>query len=251
MMRVLWRLAALTLLLAAGLAILFLIFIFLPHRQRLTMKRTWSRLLLAICGIRLRGDTGPPTLPQGPVLVVMNHVSWLDIFVLNARIPSTFVAKAEIRRWPLVGWLVAGSGTVFIERGSRHAVRHVNHEIIRRMAQGEIVAFFPEGSTSEGHTMLPFHTSLFAMAIPEPESGRGAASVVPVALRYFQGDRPSTIPAYVGDQSLVDSIYKILSAQDLSVRVAILEPIDPASAPFTRHALADLARQRIGDALGA
>lgn len=250
MMRVLWRAAAIMLLLTAGLVILFSVFRFLSRAHRLLIKRGWSRLLLLICGISIRFPGGR-SLPKGPLLVVMNHVSWLDIFVLNALMPCTFIAKSEIRRWPFVGWLVAGSGTVFIERGSRHAVRHVNHEIFKRMSNGEIIAFFPEGSTSEGASVLPFHASLFAMAIADSNSGRPSARVVPVAVQYFQNGLRSTIPAYVGQQTLVDSIVRILSARQLSVQLSILEPIDPGPSGMTRQGLADMAQQKIGDVIKA
>ena len=94
-------------------------------------------------------------------MIVANHVSWLDIFVINALDPCRFVAKAEIRSWPVMGWLAAGAGTVFIARGNRRELRHIFKGIVSVLAQGQRVAFFPEGTTSRQGEVLPFHANLF------------------------------------------------------------------------------------------
>ena len=249
MIRLVWRIAALVLVLFAGLLILLLGYRWLPVRGRSVIKQGWSRWLVSVCGLQVelvRCASSPTPLPS---FLVMNHVSWLDIFALNAVLPATFVAKAEIRRWPLVGWLVAGSGTIFVERGSRHAVRKVNHVMSKRLAAGERVAFFPEGTTSDGLSLLPFHTSLFASAMVSDGETFQSQVIQPIALRYFRGDQRSTIPAYIGDQTLVDSIVKILSTKALRAELQLLPVIDQLSVPLTRHALAAEAEQRIRLAL--
>lgn len=241
--------AALALLLIAGLALLLVGFRFLPLSRRLKIKRGWSRLLLFLCGVSVRIDA-PATIDQRS-LIVMNHVSWLDIFIVNSFLPSTFIAKSEIRRWPLVGWLVAGAGTIFIERHARHAVAKTNHEVRSRLSRGERVAFFPEGTTSEGLGVLTFHSSLFAVALSDDEdrqTARQTLPILPVALRFFEADRRSTIAAYVGDQSFLNSLAKILLARGLCVEVRVLPQI-MNEGPVTRQALARLAQQAIGEAL--
>jgi 1-acyl-sn-glycerol-3-phosphate acyltransferase len=245
MTRVLWRISALSLLLIVGLTILLAGYRRLPLARRAAIKQIWSRALLAACGIRLDLRHVQGSLPQKPVLVAMNHVSWLDIFALNAVMPATFVAKSEIRRWPLLGWLVAGSGTVFIERGSRHAVHHANHRIRRRLEAGETIAFFPEGTTSEGSDVLAFHTSLFAAAMHDHAIDKPPFPLLPMAISYHCGDGPSKIPAYVGDQTLMQSMAAILSTPGLSVRLQPLPVIDTTSNELTRHALAESSRQQI------
>ncbi|MBU3724046.1 MAG: 1-acyl-sn-glycerol-3-phosphate acyltransferase [Burkholderiaceae bacterium] len=258
MMRILWRAVLLSLLLLFGLLILFSFYRFIPLAQRCAARRVWSRLLLAIGGVRLEVEKPRGLIADSPMLVVMNHVSWLDIFVLNSVLPSTFIAKSEIRQWPLVGWLLMGADTLFIERASRHAVRHVNHRILERLRRGEHVAFFPESTTSDGTLVLPFHSSLFAMAVPRKKGGDESGTVLlapprvlPVALRYFQYDAPSLIPAYIGEQTFLESVLAILTARGLSVRLRILEPMLPADAEITRQMLAQMAHRRVSAAVDA
>lgn len=249
MIRVLWRVSALLLLLMVGLAILFSFYRFLALSRQQSIKKVWSRVLLDLCGVALdlRHSDGPT--PDRPVLIAMNHVSWLDIFALNAVLPATFVAKSEIRSWPVLGWLVAGTGTVFIERGSRHAVHHANQRISHRLAHGENVAFFPEGTTSEGVDVLPFHTSLFAAAIRDHAIDKPQFPLLPMAITYHQGQERTDICAYVGDQSLVQSIVAILSARELSVRLKKLPLIDDMPMEMTRHELARTSREIIRAAI--
>jgi 1-acyl-sn-glycerol-3-phosphate acyltransferase len=230
MIRLLWRLAALTALLLAGLLILFSIYRLLGQQHRRRIQQRWSQMLLGVCGLTLRATGQWPNNQQtASCLVVMNHVSWLDIFALNAVMPVTFVAKSEIRRWPVLGWLVSGTGTIFIERGNRHAVRRVNHEIRRRIQRAEPVAFFPEGTTSDGSDVLRFHTGLFAAALHEEDERTLDVPIFPVGIRYFHDDARSVIPAYTGDDTLVGSIIKILSHRGLSVELTGLSLISTVS----------------------
>lgn len=249
MIRVLWRISALVLLLIAGLAILFSFYRFLPQPRQQSVKQAWSRVLLAACGVALDVRHSGSELPRGAFLVAMNHVSWLDIFALNAVLPATFVAKSEIRRWPVLGWLVAGTGTVFIERGSRHAVHHANQRIIHKLSSGEPVAFFPEGTTSEGRDVLPFHTSLFAAAIRDHAIDKPQFPLLPIAISYHEGGERSMACAYIGDQSLAQSVMAILSTRGLSVRLQLMPVIDPMPVEMTRHALAQASRQAIRAAI--
>lgn len=252
MIRLLWRTAALALLLTLGLAVLFTVYRLVSLERQCRIRRYWSQRLLWICDITLQVRGEPNIERARPGLVVMNHVSWLDIFVLNAVMPVTFVAKSEIRRWPLVGWLVSGTGTIFIERGSRHAVRHVNHEIRHRLARGEHIGFFPEGTTSDGQGVLPFHTSLFAAALHSPQSmgsGLQPVPVMPLTIRYLQNGTPSRIPAYIGDDTLVGSIVRILSHRGLQVELGYLPAIQQVPPDMTRHALASAVEHEIRQSL--
>ncbi len=249
MIRLVWRVAALVAVLVAGLLILLFGYRWLPVGARSRIKQGWSRWLVSACGLRIQLVRSATSPTPHPSFLVMNHVSWLDIFVLNAVLPATFVAKAEIRRWPLVGWLVAGSGTIFVERGSRHAVRRVNQLILKRLAAGERVAFFPEGTTTDGSGLLPFHTSLFAAAMVSDGETFQSQVIQPIALMYFQGDERTAVPAYIGDQTLVDSIVQILSTRDLSAQIHFLPVIDQIPTPVTRHVLAAESERRIRTAI--
>ena len=118
--------------------------------------------MLRMLGVSLHSEGAPH---GGPALVVANHVSWLDILAINAVHPVRFVSKADVRGWPLVGWVVACGGTLFIERERKRDALRVVHQVAQALAQGQTIAVFPEGTTSEGHGLLPFHANLLQSAI--------------------------------------------------------------------------------------
>ena len=209
--------------LAAGLATCALVFplVALATRERLT--RRWSRKLLGLCRIKIEQMPGAPVLDHA--LIVANHVSWLDIFVINALHPCRFVAKAEIRSWPVLGWLAAGAGTVFIARGNRRELRHIFKGLVTVLQEGQRVAFFPEGTTSRQGEVLPFHANLFEAAID------AKVAVQPYALSYVDA-AGAFHPAvdYVGDTSFVDSLFTILEAPPVIARLQALAPIEAGGA---------------------
>ena len=141
-------------------------------RRRLLLKQTWSAAILDALGIELEADL---THAVPGALLVANHISWVDIFVINAALPSAFVSKEEVRRWPVIGWLAAKNDTVFLRRGSRGHARIINDQIAGILAQGKHVAVFPEGTTSDGRCLLHFHAALLQPALA---AGR---PVLPVA----------------------------------------------------------------------
>ena len=205
-------------------------------------KRWWSACLLALCGVRT-AIQGEPRL-DGPVLWVANHVSWIDIFAMNRVRPTAFVAKSEIRSWPLLGWLVAGAGTIFIERASRHEVHRVGQAMRAQFDAGRVVGLFPEGTTSPGFDVLPFYANLF-----EP-ARRGGAAIQPVALRYFHGDGRSDFAAYVGEETLVQNLWRVLGGNGVRIEIVFLPPVwsGQGDAP-TRAELSRLSRDGIRKAL--
>jgi 1-acyl-sn-glycerol-3-phosphate acyltransferase len=241
------RLMLLLLHVLVGSAIAALIFPRLTQHGRNRIIRIWSRLLLAICGARLRlaGLPLPPALAQTGIepgsrgrMLLANHISWIDPFALNASVPSRFVAKAEIRAWPLLGTLVTLVGALYIERGRRHAVASMNHRVRDRLREGETVAVFAEGTTTDGRSLLPFHANLVAPAL---EVG---AECWPVALRYTQDGAPSTAAAFIGDMALVTSLWNILVARRLQIEVAFLEPV-PTVGDRNRHHITEAAAERV------
>lgn len=254
MIRAFAPLLALVALLLAGLGILLMGYRLLPLRRRLAVKAKWSRILLRFCGVkpRLIGDVSRISSQS---LIVLNHVSWLDIFIVNAFFPCTFIAKSEIRSWPLVGWLVSGAGTIFVERGNRRALSRINDEVRKRLAGGERVAFFPEGTTSRGFDLLPFHSGLFATALNDSEDPNDIEAsyqvldIQPIALRFYEAGRRSDRAAYVDEDTLIGSVYRILSATNLSVELEILDPIRHLTPGLTRQDLARQAHERIRGAL--
>lgn len=184
----------------------------------------WSRRALKICGLRVQivGRWPQSEVAKRGLLVVSNHISWLDIYAIHTVKPVRFIAKSEIRGWPLVGWLCDKTGTIFIERGSRKDAHRIMHHMAELLREGHALSVFPEGTTSDGLDLLPFHANLYAAAVTS------ASDILPVSLAYLDANGAmSTVPAYIGDMSLIDSIRLILAHRNLTVQVTIGEPIDP------------------------
>ncbi len=235
------RLVLVTCWILCGLLTIALTYPWIGLSRRLWVKKYWSKILLGLCGVRVT-QHGDPVV-HGGVLWVSNHISWLDIFVLNGVRATAFIAKSEIRRWPLLGWLVAGAGTIFIERASRHAVHKVGLAMQTHFAREQAVGLFPEGTTSPGFDLLPFYANLF-----EP-ARKAAVQIQPVALLYFHEGRRSDLAAFVGEQTLVESLWCVLSAAQLAIEIHFLPSIAQANAPSlpTRAELSRLARQSISE----
>ncbi len=214
-----FRLVAVVAWVLGGLFTVMVVFPFVSLALRQKLIRHWSRVLMACCGVNIRFN-GQPKL-DGAVLWVANHVSWVDIFVLNSARAVCFIAKSDIRKWPLLGWLVAGAGTLFIERGRRHAVRAVGHQMAARFAKGEAVGLFPEGTTSSGLRVAQFHSSLFDPAL------RAGADIQPVALVFQHHGRRSSHHAFVGEQTLMHNLWRLLTSTGACVEVIFL-PLIPS-----------------------
>jgi len=189
-----------------------------------------------------RGQGFSRKLPERCMLV-LNHISWLDIFVIDATFPATFIAKSEIRRWPVVGWLCSLVGTLYIERGKRSAARHARETVTRELERGVLIAVFPEGTTTYGRSLERFHAALFQPALD------AAATLQPAALRYLDGRGQHTDAAgYVGETSLLGSAWAIVSTRRMVVELKLLEPISAGA--HTRRSLADQAEAAIAAELG-
>lgn len=238
-LRAIWRLLRATLHALHGALICAFVFPRLDARQRMQRVGWWSARMLRVLGIGLEARGTPHA---GPVLIVANHVSWLDILAINAVQPARFVSKADVRRWPLLGYLVACGGTLFIERERKRDALRVVHQIAEALDAREIVAVFPEGTTGEGRTVLPFHANLLQAAIAT------GTPVQPIVLRYRDADSAfSRAAAYVGDTSLVQSMWWVACARGLVAQVEV------QSAQGTRHldrrALAEHLRENIASCL--
>ncbi|GAA5172632.1 lysophospholipid acyltransferase family protein [Viridibacterium curvum] len=214
-----FRLSLVALHIVAGLLTLRCIFPFINEAAKKRTKQRWSRNLLRVLGVRM--EMWNEDLPSCAV-VVCNHISWLDIFVLNARVQTLFVCKQEVRSWPAIGWLVAASGTIFIDRTSRAGAAQALQILSDSLRKDERVAFYPEGTTTNGTFMLPFSTALFEAAT------LGGAHVVPMSLRYLnkQG-HTSLAPAYDGDISFVECITAITREPWTQVCLQRLDTLPP------------------------
>jgi 1-acyl-sn-glycerol-3-phosphate acyltransferase len=209
----LYRMARLCIHLLEGVATTAFLFPLLKPRTQRILVRLWSRRLLRMLNIDMRLQ-GALVMSGGNVLLVANHVSWLDIFVLNAIHPARFIAKAELARWPLVGRLVRNVGTLFVERARKSDTHRINRNAADALANGDVVAVFPEGKTSDGTDVLPFKSSLLQSVV------EANGHVQPVALRYCATTGElSLLPAYFGNVTMLRSLWQITSARSLVVEV--------------------------------
>jgi len=231
------RLARLAFHFLSGIAMAWLRYPRLSEAQQLAHTRRWSQKLLSILAVSVREQRVSRRLPERCMLV-LNHISWLDIFVIDAKFPATFIAKSEIRKWPLVGWLCTLVGTLYIERGKRSSARHARQAVARELERGVLIAVFPEGITTYGRSLERFHAALFQPALD------AAATLQPVALRYLDGRGQHTDAAgYVGDTSLLESVWTIVSTPRMVVEFNLLQPISARTQ--TRRSLADQAQAAI------
>jgi 1-acyl-sn-glycerol-3-phosphate acyltransferase len=218
-----------------GSAIVATTFRFLGMAQRERLTRWWSRIILRIFGIRVELSGSSKLRDQGHMLLI-NHVSWIDVYVVNSYRAIRFVAKSEIRSWPLLGWLCDRVGTIFIERARRRAVHAVLGRIEQALRAGACVGIFPEGTTSDGTVLLPFHANLIEAAIV------AGVPVVPATLRYRTESRHLALAAaYIGDMTLVESATALFRASPLYASLELHDAIDTAGK--TRHEVAREAHQ--------
>ncbi len=201
-----------------GVCTLSFIFPFLDRRNKDRKIQEWSKHLLKIFHIELLVQ-GAGLLKHAPHLIASNHISWLDIHVINAFRPIRFVAKSEVAGWPIFGWMAQQLGTVFIRRDSaRHA-----RQVVGQMAEvlkTESICIFPEGTSTVGATVLPFKPNLFESAIVTQ------TLVFPLAIQYLSkvtGER-SESPAFIGDMGLLESMANTIKNRSLVAKITILEP---------------------------
>lgn len=186
--------------------------------QREAYVQAWSLQLLALWGIHIR-VLGQPVV-TGPALIVANHISWLDIVVMHAARHCRFVSKSDIREWPLIGALASGSGTLFIERSNRKDALRMVRDMAEALRNDEVVAVFPEGTTSDGRELLPFHANLIQSAIA------AEAPIQPMSLKFVdtRSGQLTLAPCYIGDDTLIGSVWRTLTAPSIMAVVHYGQP---------------------------
>lgn len=200
--------------------------------------RVWSLLLARIFGIRVHA-VGKP-LPGG-VLFVANHINWLDIVILHSQHMMGFVAKAEIARWPVVGWLATRAETIYHRRGHAASLDGVMHQMAERLRAGRAVAAFPEGRTHSGAALGTFHARILQPALSAP------APVQPVALRYGVRGDAQTIIAFAAHENFMSNLWRLLGEPGRIAQVHFLAPVAPLEGG--RRRMAEACRGRIAHAL--
>lgn len=236
------RLSRLALHVLRGLLIAAFVFPRIDDRRRRAHIRRWSRALLAILAVRLHVVRhGEPTAHGAGMMLVANHVSWVDIFAIDAVMPTRFVAKSEVARWPVVGWLSTRAGTLYVHRARRHDTARINRDVRAALERGELVGVFPEGTTTDGSRLLKFHSSLLQPAVSQQ------AAILPVALSYWKDDGTRcTELAYDGHWSLWDTLRRMVAVRRIRCRLTVLPPLEPA---LHRRELTLAAHQAIAQAL--
>ncbi|MEO8936518.1 MAG: lysophospholipid acyltransferase family protein [Burkholderiaceae bacterium] len=254
-LRLAWTLPRVLAHVVVALFIVAVLFRFCGDAKRARLIRWWSGRVAKICRVELR-VIGPPSDPTrgGEIItaalrpggigamLVLNHVSWLDIFIVHSLRPARFVAKAEIAGWPLLGYLTDRTGAIFIERGKRHAVREVNQRAARMLRDGDLIGMFPEGAVGDGRRLLPFHANLIQPAID------AGVPILVAGLKYrdLQG-RWTSATDYVGDITMLQSIVRIARHGPLLAELHLIDAIDGSAT--TRHEVVRKARVLIADAL--
>ena len=204
-----WKLLRATAHVVVGFLTIKILFPRLSQAHREARVQVWAGELLRIVGIELVVNGTPPA--AGPVLLVANHISWLDIVVMHASRHCRFVSKSDVKSWPFVSTLADGAGTLYLERESRRDAHRVVVQMAERLRAGDILAVFPEGTTGDGITLMPFHANLIQAAI------EASVPVQPVALKFVDPATGATslAPSYVGDETLIGSIWRTLTAPGL------------------------------------
>ena len=178
----------------------------------------WSKILLSLVRLRVICRVPKNELPEYPFIVVANHISWLDIFVLLSVLPVSFIAKIEIKKWFFLGNLVEMAGTIFIDRNRRRSVREVAKKITQKsLNHNKSYAFFPEGKTSPGKTIQKFHSGLFSLFFENQE-----LTLLPVLIKYKKDDVFTEVCAYVGEMTLLESVFRIIKNPNISAEVQIM-----------------------------
>ncbi|WP_070885732.1 lysophospholipid acyltransferase family protein [Pseudomonas argentinensis] len=213
----------------------------LTRRDLLGLRQRLTRWFLARLGnalpfrVSVQGQ-----IPQKPMLWLSNHISWTDIPLLGMLAPLSFLSKAEVRTWPLAGWLAHKAGTLFIRRGAGDGGL-LNQQLGRHLNGGRHLLIFPEGTTCDGAALRTFHGRLLSSAI---ESG---VDLQPVAIRYVRGGQRCDVTPFIGDDDMLSHLLRLMRSDVAEVEIQLLEPI--ASNSGNRNDLARRAQAVVSEAL--
>ena len=229
---------------ANAFAILWFKFPRASREQKLSHIKEWSTHVLGVMGVRLNiAPSSTFIWPNKTQLLVANHVSWLDVLVIQALHPCVFVAKSEVRQWPLVGSMAQACGVVFVDRGSPSSARRMVDEVSSALHHGYCVAGFPEGTSSEGNSVSLFHANLFEAAINHH------IQVQPLAIRYTDPRTGALClkAAFIGDIGFVQSLHQVITSQGIQVKVHAGDMLSPQG--HSRRTLAHLSHRSVSSQL--
>lgn len=202
--------------LIGGAMTIIFIYPYASRSYQLSLKQRWSQRALRMLGVNIK--IGGQIEAH---MRISNHISWLDVVILNSIIPSIFIAKDDLRNWPLVGWLAVHTETYFMQRSSRHAAHKAAHHVANLLHANFDVLAFPEGTTSDGSQVLPFYNALLQGAI------NAAVPVQPIAIRYYdQHHNLSQAPVFCGEMNFVESLWRIACTDYLTALIHFLPAIE-------------------------
>lgn len=226
-----------------------LLFVKAGSRYARSFPHWYHREVCRIVGIRLNVE-GAVAEEQG-VLLISNHVSWIDITVLSAVAPVSFVAKQEVASWPFVSWLAKLQRSVFVDRNRRNEVGHKANEILERLAAGDHIVLFAEGTSSDGNSVVPFKTALFAAAKPpngDPMGAKVSAQTLAITYPKIYGlplcRRGRHVIAWYGDMDLASHAWRLLGLGPIDAHIRIGPPVPLDDFP-NRKALARYAEEQV------
>ncbi len=226
-----------------GALLLRLVFPRIAATRRRRIVGWWSAKVMRIVGVETRIEGEPPAATAVGAMIASNHVSWIDIFAISGVRPTRFIAKSEIRDWPVAGWIAERAGTIFIRRERRRDTARINDLVRAALEQGDCVGLFPEGTTTEGDLLLKFHSSLFEPALAN------AAQVHPCAIRYEHADGSlCRAMAFVGELSFMQSLGLVIRQRGVVARVRFAPTLQTSGG--TRRELAREAEARVASLLG-
>lgn len=218
------------------------VYLFISDEAKDRYVRRWSQKLMAIAGISLKINN--PDLISSRALIVSNHISWLDIFLIYSHVNGHFIAKSTMKNWPVFGFLGRKVGTLYLDRTSGRNLKETLGKMMDNLNGNERCIFFPEGTTAEQGNMLPFHPNLFEGAISV------GMPIQPFAIRYVMPDGSyAKAVDFFGNIGMGESIQRIFNADGITAELTILPPID--SADKHRKVLAQEVRTVIADSLNS
>ncbi len=225
--------------------ILWIKFPRLSRERKLIEIKVWSQQTLTILGIEVRHETAITQIEQSPapLMLVANHVSWVDALIIQSIQPSVFVAKSEVKYWPIVGSIAKACGVVFVDRGSPSSARRMVDDVSSALHHGYCVAGFPEGTSSEGSTVSLFHANLFEAAINHH------IQVQPLAIRYTNPNTGALClkAAFIGDIGFVQSMHQVITSSGIHAKVYAGELLSPQG--HSRRTLAHLSHRSVSNQL--
>ena len=194
--------------------------LYIDNKSKKVLIEWWSLRLLKIFNVKLVVNNNlKKILSNKNYLIVSNHISWLDIFVINSICPVIFVSKHSVSNWPFIRWLAKATDTIFIDRNKISKIKETTRKIEYYLESKGSIFIFPEGTSTDGSSVLPFKSNLFQTAI------NSKSNILPIGIQYQHNNKFTSAPSYIGDMSLIASILNLIKLDSIDARITILSPM--------------------------